>query len=101
MSANEIQDELNMPCGVHTVRKKLREHNFFTRSPRKVPFLEKHPIERRLEFAPKHFTWPLEKWKNILWTEELKVVLYGGKGLVSMLDAYLRQNTTLGSPKKH
>ena len=44
MSANEIQDELNMPCGVHTVRKKLREHNFFAHSPRKVPLLEKHLI---------------------------------------------------------
>ena len=34
MSANEIQDELNLPCGVHTVKRKLREHNFFPGSSR-------------------------------------------------------------------
>ena len=25
-------------------------------------------------------TWPVSKWRNILWTDESKIVLYGGKG---------------------
>lgn len=80
MSAIEIRDELNLVCGVHTVRRRLREHKLNARSPRKVPLLKKSHVTRRLQFAKEHLTWPTDKWRNILWTDESKIILYGGKG---------------------
>ena len=49
-------------------------------SPRKVPLLTiKHAV-KRVKFAKEHSKWPMEKWGNILWTDESKIVFYGGTG---------------------
>lgn len=78
--ATQIRDELNLPSSVITVRRRLKEHNLSAHSPRKVPLLKKIHVIKRLRFAKQHLTWPIEKWRNILWTDESKIVLYGGTG---------------------
>uniref|UniRef100_A0A3Q3JD62 Transposase Tc1-like domain-containing protein n=1 Tax=Monopterus albus TaxID=43700 RepID=A0A3Q3JD62_MONAL len=60
-----------------TVRSRLCEANLFSRIPRKVPLLKKWHVQKRLQFAKEHINWPKEKWRNILWTDESKIVLFG------------------------
>lgn len=45
-----------------------------------MPLLNKRQIRRRLMFAHAHRDWPKEQWRNILWSDESKVVLFGSKG---------------------
>ena len=33
-----------------------------------------------MKFAKERVNWRTEKWRNILWTDESKVVLFGEKG---------------------
>lgn len=32
-----------------------------------------------MQFAKNQLEWPIEKWRNTLWTDECKIVLFGGK----------------------
>lgn len=78
--ATVIKKDLHISQSVETVRRCLRKNNLMGRSPRKVPFLKKIHIQKRLRFAREHLNWPIEKWRNILWSDESKIVLYGGRG---------------------
>uniref|UniRef100_A0A3Q3X4T7 Transposase Tc1-like domain-containing protein n=1 Tax=Mola mola TaxID=94237 RepID=A0A3Q3X4T7_MOLML len=79
ISSRMIKDSLELPVSTVTVRRRLCEANLFTRIPRKVPLLKKRHVQKRLQFAKEHINWPKEKWRNILWTDESKVVLFGSK----------------------
>uniref|UniRef100_A0A3Q3VI99 Transposase Tc1-like domain-containing protein n=1 Tax=Mola mola TaxID=94237 RepID=A0A3Q3VI99_MOLML len=82
ISSRMIKDSLELPVSTVTVRRRLCEANLLTRIPRKVPLLKKrHVQKKRLQFAKEHINWPKEKWRNILWTDESKVVLFGSKDL--------------------
>ena len=35
---------------------------------------------RPRKFAKEHMVWPITKWRNILWTDERKVLRFGSKG---------------------
>jgi Transposase len=56
------------------------ENKLLARSPRKVPLLTKKHVAARIKFAKEHAKWPVEKLRNILWTDESKIVLFGGTG---------------------
>uniref|UniRef100_A0A3Q4AFN3 Transposase Tc1-like domain-containing protein n=1 Tax=Mola mola TaxID=94237 RepID=A0A3Q4AFN3_MOLML len=79
ISSRMIKNSLELPVSTVTVRRRLCEANLFTRIPRKVPLLKKRHVQKRLQFAKEHINWPKEKWRNILWTDESKVVLFGSK----------------------
>lgn len=80
ISSRQIKDELNLNVSTVTIRRRLLEANLKARSPRKVPLLSKRHLKNRLKFANDHLTWPKTKWRNILWTDESKMVLFGSKG---------------------
>lgn len=79
-SSRDIKAELSLGISDVTIRRRLLDKNLNARSPRKVPLLGKRHIKAKLEFAKSHLNWPLSKWRNILWTDESKLVLFGGTG---------------------
>lgn len=78
--ATELKQELNISASIRTVRNRLKDNNLSAHSPRKVPLLSVKHVAKRIQFAKEHLNWPAEKWRNILWSDESKIVLFGGKG---------------------
>uniref|UniRef100_A0A4W4ECD4 Transposase Tc1-like domain-containing protein n=1 Tax=Electrophorus electricus TaxID=8005 RepID=A0A4W4ECD4_ELEEL len=82
ISSREIKEDLQLPVSTAAIRRCLREAKLFARNPRKVPLLKK----RRVEKVTEHIDWPKEKWHNILWTDESKIVLIGSKGTMDQFE---------------
>ncbi|KAL7833204.1 hypothetical protein SRHO_G00302220 [Serrasalmus rhombeus] len=80
IGSKRIKEDLQLTVSTGTIRRRLVEINLPARSPRKVPLLNKRHVQKRLEFAKEHIEWPEKKWRNILWTDESKVLLFGSKG---------------------
>lgn len=80
MGSKEVREGLNLPVSTATIRRRLCEARLPARSPRKVPLLQKRHVQKRMKFAKDHLDWPKEKWRNVLWTDESKIVLVGSKG---------------------
>lgn len=56
----------------------MEETHFKSRTPRKVPLLSKKNIKDRLSFAHNNKNRPC--WKNVLWSDETKINLFGSDG---------------------
>lgn len=81
ISSRRIKEDLRLPVSTVTIRRRLCEAKLPARSPRKVPLLKKKiHVLKRLQFAKEHINWPKKKWRNILWTDESKIVLFESKG---------------------
>jgi len=80
VTSTQIKEDLNIDIHTSTIRKRLLEANVKASRPRKVPLLNKRHIQKRVQFAKEHEDWPVEKWRNILWTDESKIVLFGSGG---------------------
>uniref|UniRef100_A0A034VMF9 Transposable element Tcb1 transposase n=1 Tax=Bactrocera dorsalis TaxID=27457 RepID=A0A034VMF9_BACDO len=79
-SSREIKAELKLEISDVTIQRRLLKENLNVRSPRKVPLLSQRHTKVRFEFAKSHLNWPISKWRNILWTDESKMVLFCGAG---------------------
>ena len=60
-----------------TIRRRLNEKGLYGRRPRKTPFLTQRHKKARLEFAKTYLRKPKTFWKNVLWSDETKVELFG------------------------
>lgn len=76
VTSKKIKNDLELETSTSTIRRRLMEAELYGRSPRKVPHLSKKNIAKRLKFASEHIIWPLSKWRNILWIDESKKVLF-------------------------
>nr|CAA23501.1 unnamed protein product [Drosophila melanogaster]CAA25884.1 unnamed protein product [Drosophila melanogaster] len=79
-SFRDIKSELNLGISDVTIRRRLLNQNFSARSPRKVPLPSPRHIKARLSLAKTYLNWPVSKWRNILWTDGSKIMLFGGTG---------------------
>lgn len=80
MTSNQVKDDLELPVSTVTIRRRLAEAKLLAHSPRKVPLLTKRHVSNRLKFAKMHVGWSKEKWRNVLWSDESKIVLFGSRG---------------------
>lgn len=83
-SAVKIAETLKKDEGIdvhaETIRNRIKENGFGSRSVRKKPFLTKRHMERRLQFAKKYVEMPLTFWKKVLWSDESKFNLICSDG---------------------
>lgn len=84
LSSRAILKELNENISARTVRRRMTEANLHGRIARKVPFLSKRNIKQRISFAQEHKDWNgesmIKKWRNILWSDETKINMFGSDG---------------------
>lgn len=80
ISSKQIKEDLNLVASPVTIRRRLAQHNLKAKCPRRVPLLQKRHVQKRLKFANDYITWPISKWRNILWSDESKIVLFGSSG---------------------
>lgn len=80
ITSTKIKQELDLDVNTSTIRRRLIENKLCGRSPRKTPLLKPIHVRNRKQFAQDHREWPASKWRNILWTDESKIVLFGSAG---------------------
>lgn len=76
ITSTQIKTELNLPVSTSMIRKRLIAADLNARRPRKVPLLKPVHLKRRIQFAKKFIHEPETVWRNILWTDETKVVQF-------------------------
>lgn len=80
MTNAEIKKKLNLDVCARTVGRRLTENNLLARAARKVPHLSTTNVKKRIAFAHEHLDEAKEKWRNILWSDETKINLFGSDG---------------------
>lgn len=83
LTAPEIQAEFNEVTGsqlsTSTVQRRLREAGIFGRVASKKPLLTTRHVKARLAWAKLHTNWTQKDWENVLFTDESKFEIFGGK----------------------
>lgn len=63
-----------------TIRRRLVGFGLRGRFPRKKPFLNKKQRVKRLQWAKEHIDWTEAQWKQVIWSDETKISLFGSDG---------------------
>ncbi len=58
-----------------TTRRTLKQMNYSSRRPHRVPLLSDKNRKRRLQFTQAHQNWTIEDWKNVAWSDESRLLL--------------------------
>ncbi len=53
-----------------TTRRTLKQMDYSSRRPHRVPLLSAKNRKRRLQLAQAHQNWTIEDWKNVAWSDE-------------------------------
>lgn len=75
----EINESLPQPISESTVTRRLHEIGLYGRVAAKKPLLRPQNIRKRLKWAEEHSNWSMDKWKQVLWTDESKFEIFGNK----------------------
>jgi len=82
-TAPEIREELNATreklVSVTTIQRRLRDHGLKGCVAARKLLLRKQNKVKRLQWAKKHKTWSINQWEKVLFTDESKFELFGGK----------------------
>ncbi len=65
-----------------TTRRTLKQMNYSSRRPHKVPLLSAKNRKRRLQFTQAHQNWTIEDCKNVSWSDESRFLLRHSDGRV-------------------
>lgn len=84
VSTSQILVDTGANVSRWTIQRRLAEQDLKCYSPRKVPLLSKKHLQDRVKFAKEHLSWDgdegFKKWKNILFSDESKFMLFGNDG---------------------
>lgn len=80
IGSNGIKQKLRIDISSRTIRRRLTDCNLLGRVARKVPLLSATNIKKRIEFANHHLDGNDKNWKNILWSDETKINMFGSDG---------------------
>ncbi len=64
------------------IRRTLKQMDYSSRRPHRVPLLSAKNRKRRLQFAQAHQNWTIEDWKDVAWTDESRFLLRHSDGRV-------------------
>ena len=64
----------------NTVIKYLKQERFLSRSPARKPRLTATHMVRRRLWARLHRDWTLDKWSNVMWSDESRFTVVGNDG---------------------
>ncbi len=65
-----------------TTRRTLKQMDYSSRRPHRVPLLSAKNRKRRIQFAQAHKNWTIEDWKNVAWSDESRFLLRHSDGRV-------------------
>lgn len=77
---SEVTQMINRPISTETVRRTLRKNKLHGRVARNKPFISAVNKKKRLAFAEKYVSKPVEFWERVLFTDETKINLFGSDG---------------------
>jgi len=82
-TALDIREELNAtrkkPVSVTTVQCRLRNNGLKVCVVARKPLLRKQNKVKRLQWAKTHKNWSTNQWEKVLFTDESKFEIFGGK----------------------
>ena len=73
----KMLEETGTKVSISTVKRVLYRHNLKDRSARKKRLLQNHNKKARLRFATAHGDKDRTFWRNVLWSDETKIELFG------------------------
>ena len=73
----KMLEETGTKVSISTVKRVLYRHNLKGRSARKKPLLQNRHKKARLRFATAHGDKDRTFWRNVLWSDETKIELFG------------------------
>ncbi len=65
-----------------TTHRTLKQMDYSSRRPHRVPLLSAKNRKRRQQFAQAHQNWTIEDWKNVAWFDESRFLLQHSDGRV-------------------
>lgn len=79
LSSKNIKEMCNLDVSVSTIQRRIRAAGFYGSHMKKKPFISEKNRHRRLQFAKKYVSKPLDFWKTIIWSDETKFELKNRK----------------------
>lgn len=84
ISVRTLAKELKEECGIvvshETVRQVILRHKYSSRSARKKPLTSAENVKKRLSFATKLISEPIDYWDDVIFCDETKIMLYYNDG---------------------
>ena len=81
----KMLEETGTKVSISTVKRVLYWHNLKACSARKKPLLQNRHKEARIWFATAHGDNDCTFWRNVLWSDETKIEMFGHKNYVDIL----------------
>lgn len=78
--AKELLEECDIVVSHETVRQTLIKNKYSSRVARKKPLLSTRNIEKRYSFALNYISQPVDYWDDVIFCDEVKVMLYYNDG---------------------